>query len=190
METVTVIIALAEGNHQTYYDKEPGIIFVPHIIEIKKYGGEQYLNIFKDKVRDKGIFSDNDCTIFEMLPEMKFDRDMNDVIDETVYVLKDAVIPIGNKNSLITIMNLSIDYYVDDEDHRNELRRLLKMDDVFDSEFDRMMDESERNGIEQGKNERMEEVMEYLVEADCDVSIIEGLRKKFDYPIPDIQNSK
>ena len=125
-------------------------------------------------------------------------KDRNGVIDETVHVLKDTVIPISNKNLLITIMNLSIDYYVDDEDHRNEFRRLLKMSEVFDSEFDRMMDESEQKGIkigfgqgfEQGKNKRMEELLEYLVDANCDVSIIEGLCKKFDYPIPDIQNRK
>ena len=149
-QTITIIIALAEGNHKRIYDKEPCIDFKPYIIEIKKYNGEQYLNIFKNKVQDKEIFSDNDCAIFEMLPEMKFNRDMNDVIDEAAHVLKDAIIPTDNKNSLITIMNLSIDYYVDDEDQRDELRGLLKMDEAFDSEFDRMMDESEQNGIKQG----------------------------------------
>ena len=61
-----------------------------------------------------------------MIPEMYFEQNMEDVIIELAHLLNKANITKTNKNLLVTIMNLSIDYYIEDKDKRKELMEMLK----------------------------------------------------------------
>ena len=166
-EVISIIMALAEGNNKRIYDEEYCNTFKPYLLETKKYNGEKYLNIYKDKVENKEYFTQEDCGIIDLIPEMKFNRDMSGVICELCEIVKNGLIPEEYQNELKTIMNLSIDYYVDDESERKRLTEMLKMDDAFESEFNRIIRESK----EEGKINKIRSVLD-LIYSNMDASEI------------------
>ncbi|SDA59399.1 hypothetical protein [Methanobrevibacter millerae] len=145
-------------------------------MEIKKFDGEKYLNICKKKVEDNELFTSDDCGIIDLIPEMKFNRNMSNVIEELCYVIKDGIIPEENRRELTTIINLSIDYYITDKKKRDELTEMLKMDDAFIPEYNRMIRESKKEGkIENIQNIKEEISKNPEITAD---EIFEILEKK------------
>ena len=156
-EVISVIIALAEGNNQKTFDKEYCFTFKPFLVEIKKFDGEKYLIRCKNKIENNEEFTEDDCGIIDLIPEMKFDRKLSEVVEELCYVIKDGRINQKYKRELTTIINLSIDYYITDKKKRNELTEMLKMDKVIESEYNRVLRITEEEGIEEGRKEGIEE---------------------------------
>ena len=149
-EVISVIIALAEGNNQDTFDKEYCFTFKPFLIEVKSFDGEEYLSRCENKIENKKRFTKDDCGIINLIPEMKFDRNMAEVVEELCYVIKNGDIPQKYRRELTTIINLSIDYYIADKEKRDELTEMMKMDKVIESEYNRVMRISEEKGIEKG----------------------------------------
>lgn len=152
-DVISIIMVLAEGNNKKIFDKKDCITFKPYLLEIKKCDGEKYLNICKKKIEDNKSFTEDECGIIDLIPEMKFNRNMGDVVEELCYVIKDGKIPKENRRELTTIINLSIDYYITDKEKREKLTEMLKMDDAFIPEYNRIIRESIKEGREEGREE-------------------------------------
>ena len=177
-EVISIIIALADGKNQKSYDEEYCTSFRPYLFEAKKYDGEKYLNIYKNKVQNKEFITDDDCAIINLIPEMKFHRDMSEVVTELCEIVKNGIIAEDNQRELITVMNLNIDYFVIDKNQRNKLKEMLKVDDAFLPEYNRIIrlnwEEGKAEGIAEGRIEGIVEgKAEGIVEGKAE-GIVEG----------------
>ena len=162
-EVISVIIALAEGNNKDVYDGEYCFSFKPFLLEVKKCDGEKILNRYKDKVQNNEEITSEDCGIIDLIPEMRFNRNLSEVIEELCHIIKYGIIPEENRRELTTIMNLNIDYYVVEKRKRDELTEMLKMEEAFLPEYNKMIRKSKKEGIKEGiekgeKNGKLENI--------------------------------
>lgn len=190
------MISLSKGNNQRTYKSDYRIIFEPYLIEIKNFDGEEYLNNYKNKVENNDVFTQDECAEFEMIPELYFEQNMEDVIIELAHLLNKANITKTNKNLLVTIMNLSIDYYIEDKDKRKELMGMLKMEEAYKSQYDKLIDcaieEGEDRGIKKGRKEGRDEGRLEILNSLIGVNgfTAKNLAEKYGYTESQIINGK
>ena len=177
-DVITIIISLFRGKNEYRLNCGYCLKFEPHIFPIKQYDGEGDLEKYKNKVQKEIAFTEGDYNWLISIPEMYFEREISEVVEELCHIIKDGIIPEKYRRKMKTVINLSIDYYIDDEEKKEELKNMLKMDDAFLSEYNILIRDVKNEGIKEGELNNIKSIKEEIsknqeITVDDIVNIIE-----------------
>ena len=165
----TFIIALAENNR--FRKKQIGTTtHKPIILEMKKLNGDEHLNKIKKKLNDNIELTSHDCTIIELIPDMKNTKKTGIIVEELCNIINKGKISIDNRIKLQATMWLNIDCYVKNQDKRQELMEMIDVEKSQESEFFKWQEEYGKlkenegieEGIEKGKREIIKEFLKFM----------------------------
>lgn len=129
---------------------------------MKKFNGDKYLNNIKKKFNSKKELTIHDCAIIEYIPNMKNSKDTAIVVEELCNIIKNGIISQENRITLQATMWLNIDYYIENQEKREELMGMIDVVKSQESEFFKWQEEFGKFKEEQGKKEIISKLLNYM----------------------------